>query len=105
SGYLLTIPLGYADGFYRANTGKEVYCEDEYGTIVGSICMDQMMILTKKEHPCGSVIELFGPHIDIAKRAQELGTISYELYTSLSDRLSRRYIQNGKVFLSIDPRF
>ncbi|MEE3425700.1 MAG: alanine racemase C-terminal domain-containing protein, partial [Erysipelotrichaceae bacterium] len=105
SGYLLTIPLGYADGFYRANTGKEVYCEDEYGTIVGSICMDQMMILTKKEHPCGSLIELFGPHIDIAKRAQELGTISYELYTALSDRLSRRYIQNGKVFLSIDPRF
>ena len=105
NGWLLTVPIGYADGFYRSNTGMKAYCENEYGTIVGSICMDQMMILTKKEHPCGSVIELFGPHIDIAKRAQELGTISYELYTSLSDRLSRRYIQNGKVFLSIDPRF
>ena len=104
-GYLLTVPIGYADGFYRSNTGKQVWCEDEYGTIVGSICMDQMMILCEHPHPVGTTVELYGDHISVEKRAEELGTISYELFTSLSDRLTRRYLKNGKVFMSIDPRF
>ena len=105
SGYLLTIPIGYADGFYRRNTGKRVWCENEYGRIVGSICMDQMMILCKHPHDVGSVVELYGDHVSVEERAKELGTISYELFTSLSDRLTRRYLKNGKVFMSIDPRF
>lgn len=104
-GYLLTIPLGYADGFYRSNTGKKVYCENEYGTIVGSICMDQMMILTSSYHPVGTKIELLGGHIDIEERAAELNTITYELLTSLSDRLTRHYLQNGSIIRKIDPRF
>lgn len=104
-GYLLTVPIGYADGFYRSNTGKQVWCENEYGTIVGSVCMDQMMILCEHPHPVGSVVELFGEHVSVEERAEQLGTISYELYTSLSDRLTRRYLRNGKVFMSIDPRF
>ena len=105
NGYLLTIPLGYADGFYRSNTGKQVYCENEYGKIVGSVCMDQMMILSENYHPEDTKIELFGEHVDIAKRAEELGTISYELYTSLSDRLERRYFKDGKMISRITPRF
>ena len=105
NGWLLTIPLGYADGFYRSNTGKKVWCENEYGTIVGSICMDQLMILCEHPHDEGSKVELFGSHIDVAERAKELGTIPYELYTSLSDRLTRKYLKNKKVFMSIDPRF
>ncbi len=105
TGYLVTIPLGYADGFYRANTGKKVWCENEYGTIVGSICMDQMMILFEHEHETGAKVELLGEHIDVTERARQLGTIPYELYTSLSDRLTRRYIKNGDFFMSIDPRF
>ena len=104
-GYLLTVPIGYSDGFYRSNTGKKVWCEDEYGTIVGSICMDQMMILCEHPHPVGSVVELFGDRVSIEERANDLGTISYELYTSLSDRLTRRYLKNGRFFMSIDPRF
>ncbi|MCR4633693.1 MAG: alanine racemase [Erysipelotrichaceae bacterium] len=105
NGWLLTIPLGYADGFYRSNTGKKVWCENEYGTIVGSICMDQLMILCEHPHEEGSKVELLGSHIDVAQRAKELGTIPYELYTSLSDRLTRKYLKNKKVFMSIDPRF
>ena len=105
TGYLLTLPIGYADGFYRANTGHKVWCEDEYGTIVGSICMDQMMVLCQHYHPVGTKCELFGEHVDIPERAAHLGTIPYELCTSLSDRLTRKYVRDGKVFLLIDPRF
>ena len=104
-GYILTIPIGYADGFYRANTGKQVYIEGEYATIVGNICMDQLMILSEKPYAPGTKIELFGKHIDIVQRAKELGTISYELLTSLSERLSRKHIKNGEIIEVIDPRF
>ena len=104
-GYLLTIPLGYADGFYRSNTGRKVWCENEFGTIVGSICMDQMMILTDSYHPVGSKVELLGGHIDVEERAKELGTITYELFTSLSDRVTRYYYKDNQIITRIDPRF
>ena len=104
-GYILTIPLGYADGFYRSNTGKQVYVENEYGTIVGSVCMDQLMILTEHSHEPGTSVELFGPHVDICQRAVELSTIPYELLTSLSERLTRIYFRDGKETGRIDPRF
>ena len=105
SGYILTIPLGYADGFYRSNTGKKVYIGGEYGTIVGSICMDQMMIHTDKYYKVGSVVELIGEHISAKDRAKELNTITYELLTSLSERLTRVYLKDGKVVRKIDLRF
>ena len=104
-GFILTIPLGYADGFYRANTGKEVYVENEYGKIVGSICMDQLMILSDHYHGVGTRVELFGEHVDMVKRAEELNTIAYELITGLSDRLSRVYIRNSELVKIIDPRY
>ena len=105
NGWLLTVPIGYADGFYRSNTGMKAYCENEYGTIVGSICMDQMMILTDSYHPVGCKVELLGGHIDVEERAGQLGTITYELFTSLSDRLTRYYLKDHQVIARIDPRF
>lgn len=105
SGYILTIPLGYADGFYRSNTGKQVYVEGEYGTIVGSICMDQMMIRTEKPYEIGTAVELIGQHISAKDRAKELNTITYEMLTGLSERLTRVYIRNNQVVKMLDLRF
>ena len=104
-GYILTVPIGYADGFYRSNTGKKVFVENEYGTIAGSVCMDQLMVLTEHEHLPGSKVELFGEHVSIVERAKELGTITYELLTGLTDRISRAYVENGEIVKKIDPRF
>ena len=104
SGYILTLPIGYADGFYRANTGKNVYIEGEYAPIVGSICTDQMMIRTDKYYETGTPVEIYGDHINIEKRAEQLGTITYELLTGISDRVSRVFIKNGQIFKVIDQR-
>lgn len=104
-GYILTIPIGYADGFLRNNTGKEVYVENEIGTIVGSICMDQLMIHTDNYHPVGSKVELFGEHISIQKRAVENDTITYELITNLSDRLPKSFVSDNKVTEEVNIRF
>ncbi|MBQ1508656.1 MAG: alanine racemase, partial [Erysipelotrichaceae bacterium] len=102
---ILTLPIGYADGFYRSNTGREVYVNGEYGIIRGSVCMDQMMVETKKDVPLGTPVELYGPHVDLTKRAKELGTINYELLTSLSDRLTRVYVEDGNIRKIDRPRF
>ncbi|MBQ3295036.1 MAG: alanine racemase [Oscillospiraceae bacterium] len=104
-GYVLTLPIGYADGFCRANTGKKVYVGNEYGTIIGSVCMDQLMVLTDSYHEVGTKVELYGDHISIVERAADIGTIVYELITGLSDRLGRVYIRDGKIVRMIDPRF
>jgi len=105
TGYILTVPIGYSDGFYRSNTGKEVYVDGEIGTIVGSICMDQLMIHTNNYHKEGSLVELFGEHIDINKRAQELNTINYELITILSERITRVYIKDNQLYRLVNERF
>ncbi|MDO4198621.1 MAG: alanine racemase [Erysipelotrichaceae bacterium] len=103
-GYILTVPIGYADGFLRNNTGKEVYVDGEYGTIVGSICMDQMMIHTNVYHPVGSKVELFGDHISIRERAISNGTITYELLTNIADRVWKVFISKGEVILQKNNR-
>lgn len=104
-GYILTLPIGYADGFIRANTNKKVYIENEECVIVGSICMDQMMVKSMNEYPQGTKVELFGEHISIEKRAKDLKTITYEILTNISDRVTRVFISDGQVVETINERF
>ena len=99
-----TIPIGYADGFNRKNSGRRVYIEGTTGVIVGRICMDQMMIKLGEYRPIGTRVELFGPHISIEEVAKDLDTISYEVLTVLSDRLTRVYFKDGKYLTDINPR-
>lgn len=104
--YILTLPLGYADGFWRANSGRSVYIAGEYAQIVGSICMDQLMVRTTKPYACGTKVEIFGEHLKLNKMAEELGTINYEILTALSDRLTRLYVDaKGQVLKQLDLRF
>lgn len=105
NGYILTIPIGYADGFRKANVNYDAYVENEYGKIVGNICMDMLMIHTDNYHAVGSKVELLGGHIEINKRAHDIGLITYELITGLNGRLSRRYYENDKLVCQIDRRF
>ncbi|MGM9661527.1 MAG: alanine racemase [Oscillospiraceae bacterium] len=94
------IPIGYADGFFRALSNKfSVLTKDGPAPIVGRICMDMTMIdLTDlpnvKE---GDVIEVYGENNLIDDAAKLCGTISYELLCAVSKRVPRYYLQDGKV--------
>lgn len=92
-----TCPIGYADGLIRKNIGRKVYVDGEYCEIVGNVCMDQMMIRLNHTVKDGTVVEIFGPHIDIEEMAKELETISYEILCLITDRVTRRYIRNGQI--------
>ncbi|MCQ2346422.1 MAG: alanine racemase [Paludibacteraceae bacterium] len=89
------IPIGYADGFDRrfSNYGGEVLVRGRRCPIVGNVCMDQAMVdITGTDAQPGDSVEIFGEHISLEELATKLGTISYEVLTSVSRRVNRQYI-------------
>ena len=62
------------------------------------------MIKLGEYRSIGTRVELFGPHISIEEVAKDLDTISYEVLTVLSDRLTRVYFKDGKYLTDINPR-
>ncbi|MCF0116326.1 MAG: alanine racemase [Erysipelotrichaceae bacterium] len=92
-----TLPIGYADGWFRKNQGRKVYIGGTYGTLVGRVCMDQCMVRLNKKYPIGTRVELFGKHLPLADMAKELDTITYEILCGMSDRLTKVYIYQGEM--------
>ncbi len=92
------VPVGYADGYPRklSNIG-EVIVGGQKCKIVGRVCMDQIMIdITGLNNiKVGDMVILLGrdkeQSIDADDLAKKVGTISYEILTSLSVRLPRYY--------------
>lgn len=89
--YIATLPIGYADGFIRANQGREVYIRGQYYPIVGRVCMDQVMVRVDEHIQLHDQVEIFGEHISLARMAKELETIPYEIPCLLSERVERIY--------------
>lgn len=93
---IATIPIGYADGFIRANKGRCVWIAGQFAPVCGNVCMDQIMVRLEKDVPIGTPVEIFGPHIHLEKMAEELHTIPYEIICLISGRVTRTYIWHGK---------
>ena len=89
--YIATLPIGYADGFTRANQGREVYINGHYYPVVGRVCMDQCMVKVDENVKPGDDVEIFGEHISLAKMAKEINTIPYEIICLISPRVERIY--------------
>ena len=89
---IATIPIGYADGISRhwGNGVGFVTINGQKATIVGSICMD-MLMADVSEIDCheGDEVILFGENPTVSFIAEKLGTISYEILTSISQRVKR----------------
>lgn len=105
---IATIPVGYADGFIRAySNGGKVLVRGEYAPIVGRICMDQFMVdVTDTDGvEVNDEVVLMGKQGDKEITADfiasVLDTINYEVFCTLSKRVPRQYIQNGKIVKTI----
>ena len=91
---IAVIPIGYADGFDRrfSNYAGEVVIRGKRCPVVGNVCMDQAMIdITGTDAQVGDIAEIFGDRLPIAELANKLGTIPYEVLTSISHRVQRVY--------------
>lgn len=91
------IPIGYADGLNRRLGCGHCYClvNGQKAPYVGNICMDVAMIdLTGIDCKEGDTVEIFGEHLPVTVLSDVLGTIPYEVLTSISNRVKRIYFQD-----------
>lgn len=91
---IATIPIGYADGVNRhlGNGHFTVLVNGHRCPTVGNICMDICMIdVTDVDCKVGDQVEIFGKNISVMEIADVLGTIPYEVLTSVSSRVKRVY--------------
>ncbi|WP_206203190.1 alanine racemase C-terminal domain-containing protein [Thermomonas sp. HDW16] len=96
---MVTIPIGYGDGFPRALSSRgQVLIRGQRRPLVGRVCMDQFMV---DLGPAGSAynedeVVLVGRQGDEAIRTEDLaqlaGTIPYEILTGLNERIPREYM-------------
>lgn len=94
---IVTIPVGYGDGFRRAlsNCGSVLIRGKRY-PIVGNVCMDQFMVdIGEDEAYVGEEVVLIGKQenaeITLGEMAALCDTIPYEILCSFNDRLPRFY--------------
>jgi len=89
---IATIPIGYADGISRhwGNGVGYVVIKNKKAPIVGSICMDMLMAdITDIDCKEGTEVIIFGKNPSVIYIAKQLGTIPYEIMTSISQRVKR----------------
>lgn len=96
---LLTIavlPIGYADGLNRrlSNGVGKVLIGGMKAPIIGTICMDMCMVdITGIVASEGDRAIIFGEDLPVSEVAEILGTISYEVLTSIGQRVKRVYFK------------
>lgn len=92
---IAVIPIGYADGFDRrlGNYGGEVVVRGVRCPVVGNVCMDLAMVdVTDADAVVGDTATIFGEGLPLDELATKLGTITYEILTSVSRRVKRIYL-------------
>jgi len=92
-----TVGIGYGDGYPRhvSNQGAEVWVKGRRCPILGRISMDQLMIDVTADPDAteGDEVELFGSNIPVAEVAQKAATISWEVFTGITPRVTRVYLE------------
>lgn len=96
-GYINTVAIGYADGISKKHENQRVYVGSEEGKVVGTVCMDLMMVKTENKHKAGELVEIFGDRITLYDRRNDLDTNICNILTSINSRVTRVYIEDNKV--------
>ncbi|MAI07525.1 MAG: alanine racemase [Magnetococcales bacterium] len=94
---IATLSYGYADGLLRQKgQTRYVYIKGQKAPLVGNISMDLTCVditdITEKVST-NDMAEIIGSHQTLEDHANNSGTISYEILTSLEQRLIQKYIE------------
>ena len=100
---IATIPIGYADGFFRMYRGSTVQIKTRSGNylakLVGRVCMDQCMadITDIPDAEPLDRVSMFGYAAGTLETiAKNSGFLEYEIVCGVSSRVERRYISESK---------
>ncbi len=91
------LAIGYADGSRRV-MGNQVLINGKLTDVIGSVCMDQCMVLLNDlpDAKIGDEVVLLGKQKGAAITAEDLarrwGTINYEVVATLGHRIPRIYL-------------
>ena len=91
---IVTVPCGYADGYFRRMTNQaRVIINGKTYPQVGRICMDQFMVnVGEDDVKVGDEVTLLGSGIPAEDLADWAGTNEYEAMTNISARVPRVFI-------------
>lgn len=99
---IATVPIGYADGFWRLNGNGDcrMLVRDRLVPLVGRVCMDQLMldITGEKDVMVGDIVTVFGDEKGLCSADQiaaNTGTINYEVVCAVGERVPRFFLQDG----------
>lgn len=93
---IATIPVGYADGIDRhLGCGRASFSLNRHRVpTIGNICMDMCMLdITGVDAKVGDTVTIFGDDPTVSELAEILGTIPYEIMTSIPRRIDREIIR------------
>ena len=103
-----TIPVGYADGYWRSLSGKfYVLIRGRRAPILGRVCMDQLMVDVTRipEVSLQDPVTLVGSDgsetITVEQIAAEAGSFNYEFISGISRRVPRYYYRNGRLIRTV----
>lgn len=97
---LATLPIGYADGYCRLLSSRGVVLVNGHlAPVIGRVCMDQTMIDVGGIEGVqeGDEVVLIGKQgdrkVSAEMVAERVGTINYEIVSTLMDRVPRIYLE------------
>lgn len=91
--YAAVLGAGYADGVKRALSNQGyAWLGGRSTRFLGMVSMDLCAVGAFASTCVGDRVELLGPHVDPWAQSRAAATIPYELLTSLSVRVQRKYV-------------
>ncbi|HYW94244.1 MAG TPA: alanine racemase, partial [Bacteroidales bacterium] len=93
---IATLPVGYADGVFRAlGNGRGTFMVNGHAaSVIGNVCMDMTMIdITGIPVEENDEVIIFGKENPVQAVAASAGTIPYEILTRISERVKRIYFR------------
>lgn len=88
------VPIGYADGIIRKNSGRYVYINNKKYPIVGNICMDMLFIKVDENVKVEDEVLIIKDNEHIFEIADYLETIPYEVICNIGKRVRRVYVKD-----------
>jgi len=93
---IATIPIGYADGIKRSMSNKgNIVINNKLAPIIGKICMDSFMVDVTDidDIKIGTDVYIWdNKNIKLEDVSKNCDTINYEILSTISDRVVRKYI-------------
>lgn len=96
---IATLGIGYADGYPRhAATGTAVIIKGQRASLLGTVSMDTISVDITELYEqgisvtAGDTAQLWGETLSANEVAKNSGTIAYQLFTGVSQRVKRIYL-------------